>query len=303
VSIRSLLAASAAVAAVVAALDSPAAAQVVLRVPGRTFVVPGPGLSVQFGAPGFAAPGYALPRRPLAAAALGWARPYVAPLRPLPGARWSDGNLEPARRNYAARPQLPADDTPLPTEAELRAMADNELLNAVLQLSARLDADLNRFTSAASWQRYFRLPDDAFPAPVDGRVTLGLRSIERLSEDFDAVAANPNYAQIFSLPSFAATRMALAETTRRFGSTPATPATNDLPLAADVPARPHPGPLPDAVESIDAPVGEELPAPRPITPDLPAAERRPTAVEASTSAPALVAPQNVQRDERSILSR
>lgn len=110
---------------------------------------------------------------------------------------------------------------PVPSAAEILQLGDAELLNAVLTLTARLDADLGRFTSAASWRNYVRLPEDALPPPVDGRVVIGIDSLKRTLASYDAAASNPGFRQITSLPSFAAAHTAIAETVRRFGAEPA----------------------------------------------------------------------------------
>lgn len=240
---------------------APAEAQIVIGGRGRLLAIPGPGISIRIG-PGIGLGGYR---------GLPYAAPYLAPR----GRIVAGGAYGPP-----ARPPAPPTEPAvlsMPTEADLAALTDSDLLNAVLQLSGQLDADLNRFTSAASWQRYFRLPDDALPPPQNGRVTLGARSLAATQAKFDSVAANPNFAQIFSLPSFAATRMALTETNRRFGGA----------AAIAPPANPLP---PQESKSFD---GEELPAPPPTV----------AAPASAAATPSLVAPSNRDVAERSILSK
>ena len=87
-----------------------------------------------------------------------------------------------------------------------------------IDAAAKLDADVARFNTGATWQRYLRLPDDAFPPPTsDGRVMLGFGSITATLARFDSVAANPQYAMISRLPSFVAAQQALREVVARFG--------------------------------------------------------------------------------------
>lgn len=134
---------------------------------------------------------------------------------------------------------------PLPSADQIARLSDTELLNVTVMLAGRLDADLGRFTSAASWRKHLRLPDDALPLARDGQVEIGLASIIETLRRFDSAAANPGYHQITGLPSFVAMQAALAEVVRRFEG--------DAPRAGggDAPAR-----------------GEELPVPPPsvITP-------------------------------------
>ncbi len=131
-----------------------------------------------------------------------------------------------------------------PSAADLASFDDGTLLNSLLDASTQLDGDLGRFDTGAGWQKYLRLPADALPPPsADGHVTLGFRSITTTLERINAVAANPQYPMISGLPSFVATRSALDEVVRRFGSRAQAPATTTT-------AKPAAG-------------GEELPMPSP----------------------------------------
>ncbi len=110
-------------------------------------------------------------------------------------------------------------DRSFPTAEQLAAFDDGSLLNAVLDIMAQLDADVGQFDTGATWQRYFRLPDDALPPPSrDGHVVLGFNSIKSTLDRLDSVAANPEYPMISGLPSFAAAQLALAEVVNRFGA-------------------------------------------------------------------------------------
>lgn len=135
----------------------------------------------------------------------------------------------------------PTESRPFPTASELAALDDGSLLNALLEAMAQLDSDVAQFDTGATWQRYFRMPDDALPPPsADGHVTLGFPSIKATLARLDSVSANPKYPMIAALPSFAAAQRALAEVVHRFGA-----------AAGD-------GGVADS-----RPRGEELPAPPP----------------------------------------
>lgn len=166
----------------------------------------------------------------------------------------------------ASRPSQP----PLPSPDELARMSDIELLNAIVALSARLDGDLGRFTSAASWRRHLQLPDDALPPATDGQVVVGRQALIDTLKRFDAAAANPSYRQISSVPAFRAMRAALAEGVERFGAEP----------PSETPGSPQ------SAEPARA-AAEELPTP----PPFPTPPARP--------AP----PQEAPESERSILSQ
>lgn len=165
-----------------------------------------------------------------------------------------------------SRPSQP----PLPTVDELARLSDIELLNAIVSLSARLDDDLGRFTSATSWRRHLRLPDEALPPARNGQVTVGRRALIETLNRFDAAAANPDYRQISGVPSFRAQRAALAEGVQRFGAgppseransprsvEPTTPAAAEEPAAEELP-KPPPFPTPPALPTPpqDAPESE-----------------------------------------------
>jgi hypothetical protein len=152
-----------------------------------------------------------------------------------------------AARTYGAAPSLP-------TEGELRSMTDSDLLNSLAALTAQLDADLNRFDTADTWQRYLGLPEDALPPASEGRVVLGMNSLGETLTRFDRTVAKPEFVQISGLPSFSATHAALAEAVRRFGGQDTQGATADpqVPQEANrripppLPTPPQPGPVADA---------------------------------------------------------
>jgi hypothetical protein len=133
-----------------------------------------------------------------------------------------------------------------PSRSELARMEDSALLNAALDAAWTLDADVAEFNTGATWRNYFKLPEDAFPAPgADGQVTLGISSILATLDRIDSVAANPDYDMISSLASFTATQHALQEVVRRFDPSAQRPAR---------PAQPVAGAMGDS---------EELPVPPP----------------------------------------
>jgi hypothetical protein len=160
----------------------------------------------------------------------------------------------------------------LPSVGELQTMDDSALLNALVQTTRQLDADLGRFDTGRQWQTYLRLPEDALPAPTDNRVVLGFASLESALARFDSISANPQFAKIWSLPSFVASRSALGEVVGRFGQRREASAT----LAATAPAQ-------------DV---EELPAP--------GVAANPAAAAASAG-PTLAAPASAPAAEQSIL--
>jgi hypothetical protein len=131
----------------------------------------------------------------------------------------------------------PTDSRPFYTPEQLANLDDSALLNATLDALTRLDADVARFDTGATWQAYFRVPQEAFPPPsAENRVELGLAAIEALLARFNAIAADSTYPMISGLTSFSAARAALTEVVARFGaaaargdSTPAEPASEELP--------------------------------------------------------------------------
>jgi hypothetical protein len=293
------------IVAAVAALGGPAAEGQVLLGRGRGLIINVPGAAVRVGPFGI----YGGPPRLLTISPYG-----IAPTYGVPG--YGDplyGSRLPLRR-YAARPTSPAastDSQELPTDGELRAMTDSDLLNATVNLAARLNADLERFTSAASWQNHLRLPEDALPPPTrDGRVVLGVNSLTESLSRFESAVANPEYVQITGLPSYAAMHAALKEIVRRYGGAGGSPSAivQQSPGAAQSVDRSRPGsqsiemqnlhkaPLAAAstreVSTVAEPaVGEELPMP-------------PPALVPPQNEPAIVAPRNQTDDgEHSILSR
>lgn len=227
---------------------------------------------------------FLLPRRALLAVPPGGAvPPPLPPSPPRPLAGGEAPRYQPGVTDVGVRRQFP-------TAAELASFDDGALLNAALAATDQLDADLGLFNTGAGWQRYLRLPDDAFPAPTaGGRVTLGFDSISTTLARLNSVAANPEFRVIASVPSFEASRAALAEIVLRFGSTAAhRPASTPPPRPAPTRLAPA-GPAPAAVEEV-------LPAP-------PARVRSSRVALPEVGPPSLSPPANARSSERSVLSR
>ena len=217
----------------------------------------------------------------------------------------------------------------LPTAGELRAMDDSALLNAVVGLAAQLDVDLERFDTGSTWQNYLRLPEDALPpANDDGRVALGVASLEETLKRFELTEANPRYVQISGLPSFASMHAALAELVGRLSTAPSTefeaPATAAAEQGVTPPAEPTPPALsnitsssrgyqPQSIEMRNLHATPAADATKSGAGADGADSAEPAAASTSTSGasteelpappPSLVAPQNDNGDEQSILSR
>ena len=221
---------------VLAMTTASADAQVIIgRGGGVGISIPGVG-GVRVGAPGVYVRPYGLSRRVIVG-------PYGVP--PGYGADYGSRFASPPQAPPLSPGREPA--LMLPTAGELRAMGDDELLNAVVGLTAQLDADLNRFDTGDTWQRYLRLPDDALPPPTaDGRVELGVNSLRDTLLRFERTVAKPEFVQISGLPSFAATQAALAEVVRRYGEQSNAPATSAPAVARRIPP---PVPTPPATSS------------------------------------------------------
>lgn len=225
---------------------------------GRGVAVNAPGAAVRVGPIGIPGVAYGLPRRPLAAYG-------VAPVYGVPGviiarrqARLDAAAADAAALAAAAASGVAAANVhggavvALPTAAELAAMPDGVLLDTLVGVMGQLDEDLARFTTAASWRGYLRLPEDALPPPVNGHVELGFQSIAETLGRFDSIAAEPRFMQIAGVPSFGAARQVLAEVVRRFG--------NEAPVEQENAAPPF---RPSAAPASGNIQGESLPTPPP----------------------------------------
>jgi hypothetical protein len=231
-----------------------------------------------------------------------------------------------AMTRYAARPvTVPgyATGQVLPTADELRSMDDSSLLNAIVTLRVQLDAELNRFDTAATWQNYLGLPEDALPPASEGRVVLGIASLAETLKRFDLTATNPNYVQISGLPSFVSMHAALAELVGRIGT--ASDATTDAAVTAPAtsrvvpPAVPTPPPLstitassrddyqPQSIEMRNLHAAPAVTSGTTVEADAvedePAATTGESSEELPVPPPSLVPPQNNSATERSVLSK
>jgi hypothetical protein len=117
-----------------------------------------------------------------------------------------------------------------PTAADLAAMDDEQLNQALRAIAQSLHNRLDRFDTGDTWQRYFRLPEEAVAAstPPDARNA----AIAKLLERFQKVAADPQYSMIARLPAFKAMEAGLNEAFSRPESDTTRPetTTEDLPL-------------------------------------------------------------------------
>lgn len=289
--IERLAMAAVATVGLTACMAAPAEAQVIVLGRGRALGLGVPGAAVRLG-----------PARLPAGVYLG-GRPLVVFGPPPIGPAANNPQMEPSHSQRDVRPRMAArrdrrqndggaragvDAQSLPTSGQLRAMDDNELVRALGELSAQFHVDVERFTTAETWQRYLGLPEDAVVrSTARNETTLDLPSLAETLARFDSVVANPEYVQISGLASFAATHAALAEVVRRFGrdaSVVGAAARSEMSVEMQ---RLHEAP--GAAEDFEGevagageakPVEEELPPPTP--------------------SPSLVAPQN---GERSVLSR
>jgi hypothetical protein len=121
-----------------------------------------------------------------------------------------------------------------PSAADLAAMSDEQLNQALLAISDSLQNRLSRFNTGNTWQRYLRLPEDATAAstPPDARMA----AIATLLDRFQKISADPQYAMIARLPAFQAMDAALNEALSRPRSEPSATPAEDLPLPP--PSRP-----------------------------------------------------------------
>jgi hypothetical protein len=116
-----------------------------------------------------------------------------------------------------------------PTAADLAAMNDEQLRQALRAIAQSLHNRLSRFDTGHTWQRYLRLPEEvvAETTPADARTA----AIATLLERFGKVAGEPQYSMIARLPAFVAMEAALNEALSRPKDGTTGPATNaeDLP--------------------------------------------------------------------------
>jgi hypothetical protein len=97
---------------------------------------------------------------------------------------------------------------------ELSRMDDVELWRVIRETSNRLMDRVSRFDTGATWQRYFRLPDE-----LQTDFYLGdpaqREAAEKLLERFNDISGDAHFRKISDLPAFVAMRSALTELTQR----------------------------------------------------------------------------------------
>jgi hypothetical protein len=96
------------------------------------------------------------------------------------------------------------------TQSELSRMEVSTLQTALSNTSGALSNDLNRYTSAESWQGFLKLPSG-----IVEEGTIDVATLQTMLVRFENVALNPRFAQIASLPSFHQARSILAELVNR----------------------------------------------------------------------------------------
>lgn len=132
-----------------------------------------------------------------------------------------------------------------PNAADLAAMSDEQIQQALPAIAQNLHDRLGRFDTGDTWQRYLRLGEEATDpsAPLDARTA----AIATLLERFRKIAADPRYSMIARLPAFTAMEAALNEALSRPKDEATGPAkTEDLPLP------PQPRQLPPPRRPADA---------------------------------------------------
>lgn len=118
-----------------------------------------------------------------------------------------------SRRPASRLKQVTAEQTPaIPrfSLSDLAALDRDGLQSALANVDGALQNDLNRFSSAESWQGFLGLPAD-----VVGEQSVDPEALEASLDRFNRVAANPRFSQISSLSSFVQTRGILAELANR----------------------------------------------------------------------------------------
>lgn len=129
-----------------------------------------------------------------------------------------------------------------PTAADLAAMSDEQLRQALRAIAQSLHNRLSRFDTGDTWQRYFRLQEEvvAPSTPPDARTA----AIATLLERFRKVAAAPQYSMIARLPAFTAMEAALNEALSRPNSesTELAGQAEDLPIPPQQPQQRLPPP-------------------------------------------------------------
>jgi hypothetical protein len=120
----------------------------------------------------------------------------TAQRRPLNALRQTSAQVAPALRTL--------------TQGQMSQMDLTQLQSALTDTNGSLANELNQLSSAASWQRFFKMP-----AGVVDEGTIDLAALQTALVRFEDVAENPRFTQISSLPSFQQSKSLLAEIVNR----------------------------------------------------------------------------------------
>jgi hypothetical protein len=166
------------------------------------------------------------------------AQQRTAQRRPLNALRQASAQVAPALRSL--------------TQGQMSRMDLPELQSALADTNGNLANELNQFSSAASWQRFFNMP-----AGVVDEGVVDLAALQTALVRFENVAANPKFTQISSLPSFQQSRGLLTELVNR----------SDMPASVAPPSGDGPQLIdPASANQQSAENSETLPAPEPRLP-------------------------------------
>ena len=147
---------------------------------------------------------------------------------------------------------MQAPKTPNFSVSELANLDINKLQNALADVEGALQNDLNRFSSANSWQGFLSLPDQVLEEASASPAVL-----ETSLDRFNRVASNPEFSQISTLASFEQARGILAELANRTVGP-------KLGNAAEASVATKSSPSSSNAES----TAEQLPAPQPKSPPV-----------------------------------
>lgn len=197
-------------------------------------------------------------RRDLVAQQAAEAQPTLAPPAPQPSqaqalARQQQGTSQRLPNLTQRQPRQALRQAGATAVPQLRALSQQEVANmdlaalqtALSNTSGLLSNELNRFSSAASWQGFLNLPSG-----IVEEGTIDLAALQTALERFEKVASDPKFAQIADLASFSQARSLLTELVSRAdvptdaGLQLIDPASGEGPLA---------NPSGDRVESLPAP--------------------------------------------------
>lgn len=162
------------------------------------------------------------------------------------------GSPQPVVTTPSARSEptsdLPTGDTRgFPTANDLAKLDNPMLMDALLDLSNRLDARLGQFKTGSGWKHYLRLPAEVLsPNGKQELLQIDQAAMHETLERFELVASNPDFHIIAAQPSFMAALTALQEVvTRRDHTNRTSPNTSNAQevLPTPEPAEKHPAPV------------------------------------------------------------